>query len=85
MSENSTSEKNPPIKKFRVGNVTASVWERTTSNGVFHNVSLQRSYKDENGQIQNSGSFGFEDFGALQKCVDMASKFLEQKVEEAHA
>ena len=37
-----------PVKKFRIGLVTANVWENEgTGNRKFHSVTLERSYKDD--------------------------------------
>lgn len=35
-------EKAQPAHKFRIGNVTATVWK----NGDYHSVNLSKSYKD---------------------------------------
>ena len=66
----------PPIKKFRIGNVSASVWERQHDKGTFHDVSFQRFYVDAENKPQSSNSFGLADIGALKLTVGMAEKFL---------
>ena len=35
-----------PVARFRIGLVTASVWENEGNNRPFYTVTLQRSYKD---------------------------------------
>ena len=35
-----------PVKRFRIGNVTASVWKNEGTEKSFFNVTLRRSYKD---------------------------------------
>ena len=45
----------PPVKKFRFGGVTASVWENSTKEGKkFHTVSVERAYRDSNDEWQNT-------------------------------
>jgi hypothetical protein len=75
----------PPIKKFRIGNVSASVWERQTERATFNDVSFQRFYVDKDGQPQSSNSFGLADIGALKLTVEMAEKFLAKLETEKQA
>lgn len=48
----------PPIKNVRVGNVSVAIWEneRIGKQGPFtaYSVTMQSSYKDENGEYKNS-------------------------------
>ena len=76
---------NPPIKKFRVGDVSADVWERVTDAGTFHDVSFSRSFKDKQGQWKSAGNFSAADIGSLRLCLNMAEKFLIEKLMEAQA
>jgi hypothetical protein len=54
-----------PEKKFKIGACTASVFvnEIQTGNGKaeIKSVSLQRAYKDKNGEFQHTTSFGAND------------------------
>ena len=59
------ASKNLPEKKFRAGAVAATVWRNT---GVrdgqaveFRTISLNRGYKDKNGEWQNTGSLRLND------------------------
>ncbi len=77
--------KNPPIKKFRVGAVSANIWERQTDKGTFHNVSFERFYKDDDGNPKSSNSFGLEDFYSLELVAGMAKTFLTKQAVESQA
>ena len=50
-----------PIKKFRIGFIQAAVWKNDGTNNPFYTVTLQRSYKDDNGQLQNTEQLGAAD------------------------
>jgi len=81
MADKAESKNKPPVKKFRVGNVSANIWERETEAGTFYNVSFERSYKATDEQtgkeeIRSSNSFGIEDFGSLELVAGMAKKHL---------
>jgi len=76
--------KNPPIKKFRVGAVSANIWERVTDKGTFHDVSFERSYQDDENQWKSASGFSLSDIGSLKLCITMAEKFLTQKAVEAN-
>ena len=67
-----------PEKRFKVGACTASVFvnEVSTGNGKVEikSVSLQRAYKDKEGNFQHATSFGANDIPkailALSKAYD---------------
>jgi len=63
-----------PVKKFRIGNVTASVWK----NADFFNITIQRSYRDEAGEWKNSDSYGQGDLLNLMKVVERAEAFVNK-------
>jgi len=60
-------EKNQPKKKFNAGAVSATVWEnqatnKTTGQPVSYNtISLQRGYKDKDGNWQSTNSLRVAD------------------------
>ena len=53
---------NQPLKKYRAGQVSAAVWENEANvNGrqvTLRKVTVERRYKDKDGNWQSSGSFG---------------------------
>jgi hypothetical protein len=53
---------NQPLKKYRAGSVSAAVWENeATVNGqkvTLRKATVERRYKDKDGNWQSSGSFG---------------------------
>jgi len=84
MAENETPSKNPPIKKFRVANITACIWQREHNDKIFHNVTLERSYKDGE-EWKSSGSFGFDDMGPLELALELAKKYLASLITAQNA
>ena len=57
MSKQNGSPAKAPVHEVRLGRIKAAVWENTTENGVRHNVTLSRLYKDGT-QWKDSASFG---------------------------
>ena len=68
---------NKPIHEVRLGRVKAAVWENTTPNGVRHNVTVQRIYRDAE-EWKTSDSFGRDDLPLLSKVADMAHSWIFQ-------
>ncbi len=60
-----------PVHEIRLGRVKAAIWENDTKEGMRHNISLSRIYKDGN-QWKDSTSFGRDDLPLLIKVADMA-------------
>ena len=65
--------KQRPAYEIRLGRIKAAVWENETQNGVRHNVTISRLYKDGD-RWKDSTSFGREDLPLVAKVADMAHK-----------
>lgn len=59
---------NQPAHKVRLGLITATIWD----NNGFHSVDLSRSYKDQNGDWQNTTSYSQSDLLNVAKCAERA-------------
>jgi hypothetical protein len=77
--------KNKPVQEIRMGLIKAAVWaNQTKSNGIMHNVTLSRVYRDTNGDWQETHSLGRNDLLLAAKVLDAAHTFIcgvEQKRE----
>lgn len=62
---------NAPMKKFRLGSVTASIWKNTGSNGEWYSVTLERVYKDGE-ELKNTGAFNPGDLLNAAKVLERA-------------
>lgn len=60
-----------PVKKFRVGSVTASVWRNDDN----HSVTLQKSYKDGD-EWKNTATMFQVDVLCAIKALERAEKYL---------
>lgn len=52
---------NAPEKKFRIGYITANVWKNDGTDRPFYTVDVQRTYKDGDGNLQNTSSLNAAD------------------------
>ena len=59
-----TDSKKPPVRKIRVGSVSATVWAQE---GGFYNATLERNYKDKDGHWKSSSSFSVDDLVVAAK------------------
>lgn len=50
-----------PAAKFRIGYITATVWKNDGLERPFYSVELSRTYKDDDGNYQNSSSLNHGD------------------------
>jgi hypothetical protein len=69
-------DNNPPVTKFRVGFVTASVWKNDQG---FYSVTLQRSYKNDSDEWQNAESLGHGDLLNAAKVLERAEHWIAQR------
>ena len=66
-------DRNQPVKKFRVGSVTAAVWKN--DNGF--SVTLQKSYKEDD-EWKNSQTLFHADVVCAIKALERAERFIAQ-------
>jgi len=71
----SQTETKKPVHEIRLGSIKAAIWANDTQNGVRHNVTLQRLYKDED-EWKSSDSFGRDDLLLVAKVANMAHTWI---------
>ena len=71
----SQTETKKPAHEIRLGSIKAAIWANDTQNGVRHNVTLQRLYKDED-EWKSSDSFGRDDLLLVAKVANMAHTWI---------
>lgn len=64
-------ETNQPVDEVRIGRIKAAIWANPAENGVRHNVTFSRLYK-EGDQWRDTDSFGRDDLLLLAKVADRA-------------
>lgn len=77
-------EKNTPVKKFRAGAISATVWQnqgksKDGDDVEFSTVQLQRTYKDNNGAWQNAGTLRVNDLPKAALLLEKAYEYLVLK------
>ena len=83
-------EGNKPVKKIAAGSVRAAIWENDIEvNGVTKTilkVTVDRRYKDKDGQWKSSQSFSRNEIPlailCLSKAFDLLSKSKQEQAEE---
>jgi hypothetical protein len=72
--ENIMSNSNKkPVSKVTLYPITAAIWRNENGKAEpFYNVTFERTYKNEAGELQNSTSFSASDLLLLAKVADRA-------------
>lgn len=73
-----------PEKKFQAGAITATVWKNTKQNKEgetydYFSISLQRTYKDKEGNWKNTGYFRLSDLPKAQLVINKVFEDLSLK------
>ncbi|SDO89801.1 hypothetical protein SAMN05216196_11276 [Lutimaribacter pacificus] len=68
-----------PIHKIRLGLITATIWD----NDGFYSVDLSRSYRDKDGNWQNTATFSQADLLNIAKCAERAEIWISRKTHAA--
>lgn len=66
-------DRNQPVRKFRVGSVTATVWKNDSG----FSVTLQKSYKEDD-EWKNSQTLFHADVVCAIKALERAERFIAQ-------
>lgn len=70
-----------PIHEIRLSRVKAAVWQNSTDNGVFYNVTVSRLYRDGD-HWKSSDSFGRDELPLLASVANQAWQWILQKQQE---
>lgn len=72
------SRNNPPVARLRVGQLNASIWERQTAKGTFYSVTVERRYRDAEGNWKSTQGYSVDDLPVLVELAkDARSRMLE--------
>ena len=82
-----TNENAKPVKKFVAGTIQAAIWNNRLPVGggndnVMMTVSLERRYKDREGNWQSSGSLRVNDVPKAVLLLNKAYEFLTTAAED---
>ena len=82
-----TNENAKPVKKFVAGTIQAAIWRNAIqvsggNDGVMMTVSLERRYKDREGNWQSSGSLRVNDVPKAVMLLNKAYEFLTTAAED---
>ena len=68
-----------PEKEYRCGGISASVWsndvEKDGRTTVRHSISIQKRYRDENGNWQTAKSWFPEELGRLRLVIEKCMEY----------
>ena len=56
---------NQPIYTKRLNRIEVAVWKNETDDAIWHNITFQRSYRDNDGNIQTCSHFRMDDLPAV--------------------
>lgn len=72
-----SESKTKPVHEVRLGRIKAAIWANETDNGIRHNVTITRLYKDGE-EWKTSTSFGREELPLVAKVADLAHSWIYQ-------
>ena len=63
---------NRPQETLREGKLKAAIWRNESENGPYHSVTLSRTYRDQEGNLQDTQSFRAKDLLGLSELARRA-------------
>ncbi|MDM8008654.1 MAG: hypothetical protein QUV05_21155 [Phycisphaerae bacterium] len=77
-------KRNPPVQKFRLGQVEAAIWlnrnqnPRTKREETYHSVTVTRGYTDQQGFYRDTTSFNVQHIPLLLKVLEHAYDYVHE-------
>ena len=73
-----TETQNDPVKKFRIGYITATVWKNETEEGrSYFSTSIVRSYRDKDTEAwKETNSYSHDDLLNVARLAERAEAFI---------
>ena len=73
-----TETQNDPVKKFRIGAITATVWKNETEEGrSYFSTSIVRTYRDKDTEEwKEMNSYGHDDLLNVARLAERAEAFI---------
>ena len=71
---------NRPVHEIRLGRIKAAIWANITENGVRHNTTFSRLYRDGD-EWKDSDSFGRDDLLLVAKAADLAHSWICEQLQ----
>ena len=75
--DNEQRTKKQPVKQFRIGAISATIWLGSITGPSPIQRTIERSYKDKEGKWQRTSSFELGDLYVVEKLAPQAARFIE--------
>lgn len=77
-------DKNKPCFERRIGNIRLAIWENVVedSKTVWHNVSITRRFKSDDGWKEAATFSGLGDLAQVAEAVGLAQDWIRRRQEE---
>lgn len=84
MTTTTSTKKGPlPVAEVALGALRIAIWGNDTKNGVRYSGTVNRTYRDDNGEWQRSGSFDRDAFALLAVAAQEAVRKLDDLQRDA--
>ena len=67
---------NKPVHTVRHRSIKGTIWKNETANGPMYNVTVVRSYRQDNGEWKDSHSIGYDDLMNVAALMYEAHAFI---------
>lgn len=71
-----TDSTNKPIFTYRLGSLSATIWQNRMKKGTYYRTEILRNYRDSDGAWQTSNSFGHDELLNVAKLAERAEEYI---------
>ena len=74
-----------PIDRLTDGNIKSSIWENENDKGKYYSANIARTYRDQNGRVAESNSYGANDLLKLARLSEKTYDSMREHQANAYA
>lgn len=70
-----------PAHKFRISNLSVTIWRNTSEKGTWYSVTPSRSFRQGDETWKETDSFGYDDLLTMAKLLDEAHTWISRQMQ----
>lgn len=67
---------NKPVFTSRTNRVEVAIWRNESEDSIWHNITFQKNYRDDDGSVKSTNNFKMDDLPAVAFLAAKAYDFL---------
>lgn len=76
-----TDATNNPVFTYRLGSLSATIWQNETEKGKYYRTEIARNYRDKDGNWHTSNQFSHDELLNVAKLAERAEEYIARQTQ----